>query len=308
MQNLYQQTIVKKISFQGIGLHTGLISKVQLVPGAENTGVVFKRVDLTENNIIEANFKNVSSAILCTTLKNSFGAAVSTVEHLMAAFYITGVDNVVVEINNNEIPIMDGSSKDFVNLINKVGLKKMTAKRQFLKILKKVELKQGEKKISIKPAANCFDVEFQLDYKNKIIGKQKNYVSFYEQDLKDVYSSRTFCLFEDIEKIKKNGLAKGGSLDNAVVIKDKEVLNEGGLRNEKEFANHKILDLAGDFLLSGYRMLGSVKCVQGGHYLSNIFIKEVFKDQSNFALVNVDNIEVIEKDFKTSANKLAVNA
>ncbi len=308
MQNLYQQTIVKKISFQGIGLHTGLISKVQLVPGAENTGVVFKRVDLTENNIIEANFKNVSSAILCTTLKNSFGAAVSTVEHLMAAFYITGVDNVVVEINNNEIPIMDGSSKDFVNLINKVGLKKMTAKRQFLKILKKVELKQGEKKISIKPAANCFDVEFQLDYKNKIIGKQKNYVSFYEQDLKDVYSSRTFCLFEDIEKIKKNGLAKGGSLDNAVVIKDKEVLNEGGLRNEKEFANHKILDLAGDFLLSGYRMLGSVKCVQGGHYLSNIFIKEVFKDQSNFALVNVDNIEVIKKDFKTSANKLAVNA
>jgi len=308
VQNLYQQTIVKKISFQGIGLHTGLISKVQLVPGAENTGVVFKRVDLTENNIIEANFKNVSSAILCTTLKNSFGAAVSTVEHLMAAFYITGVDNVVVEINNNEIPIMDGSSKDFVNLINKVGLKKMTAKRQFLKILKKVELKQGEKKISIKPAANCFDVEFQLDYKNKIIGKQKNYVSFYEQDLKDVYSSRTFCLFEDIEKIKKNGLAKGGSLDNAVVIKDKEVLNEGGLRNEKEFANHKILDLAGDFLLSGYRMLGSVKCVQGGHYLSNIFIKEVFKDQSNFALVNVDNIEVIKKDFKTSANKLAVNA
>jgi len=226
----------------------------------------------------------------------------------MAAFYITGVDNVVVEINNNEIPIMDGSSKDFVSLINKVGLKKMTAKRQFLKILKKVELKQGEKKISIKPAANCFDVEFQLDYKNKIIGNQKSYVSFYEQDLKDVYSSRTFCLFEDIEKIKKNGLAKGGSLDNAVVIKDKEVLNEGGLRNEKEFANHKILDLAGDFLLSGYRMLGSVKCVQGGHYLSNIFIKEVFKDKSNFALVNVDNIEVIKKDFKTSANKLAVNA
>lgn len=308
MQKLYQQTIVEKISFQGIGLHTGLISKVQLVPGAENTGVVFKRVDLTENNIIEANFKNVSSAILCTTLKNSFGAAVSTVEHLMAAFYITGVDNVVVEINNNEIPIMDGSSKDFVSLINKVGLKKMTAKRQFLKILKKVELKQGEKKISIKPAANCFDVEFQLDYKNKIIGNQKSYVSFYEQDLKDVYSSRTFCLFEDIEKIKKNGLAKGGSLDNAVVIKDKEVLNEGGLRNEKEFANHKILDLAGDFLLSGYRMLGSVKCVQGGHYLSNIFIKEVFKDKSNFALVNVDNIEVIKKDFKTSANKLAVNA
>ena len=308
MQKLYQQTIVEKISFQGIGLHTGLISKVRLVPGAENTGVVFKRVDLTENNIIEANFKNVSSAILCTTLKNSFGAAVSTVEHLMAAFYITGVDNVVVEINNNEIPIMDGSSKDFVSLINKVGLKKMTAKRQFLKILKKVELKQGEKKISIKPAANCFDVEFQLDYKNKIIGNQKSYVSFYEQDLKDVYSSRTFCLFEDIEKIKKNGLAKGGSLDNAVVIKDKEVLNEGGLRNEKEFANHKILDLAGDFLLSGYRMLGSVKCVQGGHYLSNIFIKEVFKDKSNFALVNVDNIEVIKKDFKTSANKLAVNA
>ena len=308
MQNLNQITILQKTSFQGIGLHTGIVSKVKLVPGEENTGIVFKRVDLKENNIIEANFKNVSSAKLCTTLKNSFGATVSTVEHLMAAFYITGVDNVIVEIDNAEIPIMDGSSKDFINLINQAGLKKLIAKRQFLKILKKVELKDGEKNISIKPAVNSFDVEFKLGYKNEVIGNQKNHINFYNQDLEDVYSSRTFCLFEDIEEIKKNGLAKGGSLDNAVVVKDGEVLNKGGLRNKKEFVNHKILDLAGDFLLSGYRILGSVKCDQGGHHLSNMFVKEIFKDKLNFALVNVDNIEVIKKDFKTSTNKLAVNA
>ena len=308
MFNLNQTTIQKTISFSGVGLHSGSISNIKLVPAKDNEGINFKRIDLAKNNIIKANFNNVSSAKLCTTLENSFGKTVSTVEHLMAAFYIVGVDNVTIEIDNREVPIMDGSSKDFVNLIKKTGLKQLHAKRKYLKILKKFELKEDQKLISIEPNPESLDVNFQLNYNNKIIGNQKNHVDFKNQDLTNVYSSRTFCLFEDIEKIKKNGLAKGGSLENAVVVKGEEVLNEGGLRNEKEFVNHKILDLAGDFLLSGYRILGSVQCVQGGHHLSNVFLRELFSDQSNFKEIVVNNVELLKKDFKIPVNKLAVNA
>ena len=301
MLNLNQTTIQKTISFSGVGLHSGSISNIKLVPAKDNEGINFKRIDLATNNVIKANFNNVSSAKLCTTLENSFGKTVSTVEHLMAAFYIAGVDNVTIEIDNSEVPIMDGSSKDFVELIKKTGLKQLHSKRKF-------ELKEDQKLISIEPNSESFDVDFQLSYNNKIIGNQKNHVNFKNQDLSNVYSSRTFCLFEDIEKIKKNGLAKGGSLENAVVVKGEEVLNEGGLRNEKEFVNHKILDLAGDFLLSGYRILGSVKCVQGGHHLSNVFLRELFSDQSNFKEIVVNNVELLKKDFKIPVNKLAVNA
>ena len=308
MFKLNQTTIQKPILFSGVGLHSGQIANVKLIPAIDNEGITFKRVDLKKNNIIKAIYNNVSSAKLCTTLKNSFGNEVSTVEHLMAAFFISGVHNITLEIDNNEVPIMDGSSKDFINLIENVGLKQLQTKRKYLKILKKVQLSQGKKFISIEPSSESFDVSFELSYDNKIIGNQKNHINFENKNLFNVYSSRTFCLFEDIEKIKKNGLAKGGSLENAVVVKGEEILNEGGLRNEKEFVNHKILDLAGDFLLSGYRILGSVKCVQGGHHLSNIFLRDLFSDKSNYTEIVVNNIGLLKKDLKTPVNKLAVNA
>ncbi len=308
MIQLNQKTISKPLLFEGIGLHTGLVSRVKIIPSEANTGIVFKRVDINENNLIEADYRNVSCARLCTTLKNKSGVTVSTVEHLMAAFYITGIDNAVVEINNSEIPIMDGSSKDFVKLITKTGLSELKEQRKYLKIVKKIEFSDDQKTISIEPHDEGLSVDFQIGYNNEVIGNQQNSVSFYDQDLEDIYSSRTFCLFEDIEEIKKIGLAKGGSLDNAIVVKNEEVLNKGGLRNKKEFVNHKILDLAGDFLLSGFRILGKVKCTQGGHHLSNVFIKEIFKDVSNFEEQIINNVKVFKKDFKSPANKLAVNA
>ena len=154
MNNLNQKTILKTISFEGVGLHTGLNTKVKLLPAKDNEGIVFKRIDLKNNNIIKANFKNVSSAKLCTTLKNDFGATVSTVEHLMAAFYITGIDNIMVELNNSELPIMDGSSKEFMTLIEKSGLKKQFSKRKYLKILKEINYRDNEKSISVKPSGN----------------------------------------------------------------------------------------------------------------------------------------------------------
>jgi len=308
MLDPFQKTILKKTTFKGIGLHNGLKSKVKILPAADNYGIVFKRTDLSENNTIEANLGNVCSTKLCTTLQNKFNVTVSTVEHLLAALYITGIDNALIEINNSEVPIMDGSSKEFVETINQIGVKNLNAKRKYLKIIKKVELNENEKLISIEPNAYSLKVDFQLVYPNDIIGKQRNQINFSDSDLANVYNSRTFCLFEDIEKIKKIGLAKGGSLENAIVVKNNEILNSEGLRNNKEFVNHKILDLAGDFLLSGYRILGSVKCVQGGHSLSNLFLRTIFKDQSNYVKMKLEESTPTKTFFKTSANKLTVNA
>jgi UDP-3-O-[3-hydroxymyristoyl] N-acetylglucosamine deacetylase len=308
MSENYQKTVYEAVKLEGVGLHSGTQSKINILPGKEDQGIIFKRVDLKENNFVEAKYENVTSARLCTTLENKFGVKVSTVEHLMAALYILEIDNAFIEIDNEEVPIMDGSAIDFLNAIKKVKLKILPKKRKCIKITKKFELIDGERKISIEPSENSFEVDFQLDYQNKIIGKQRNLINFQRDDLNDVSKSRTFCLFEDIEKIKKAGLAKGGSLENAVVVDADKVLNNGGLRNKKEFVNHKILDLAGDFLLSGYRILGKVKCYQGGHELTNMFLRKLLNANDTFDLFESKNIHV-EKNIELKPFiKVAVNA
>ena len=308
MLEIYQKTLSENVTFKGIGLHTGKSSTITVMPGKENEGIKFKRVDLNKNNIISANFKNVSSARLCTTLQNDFGVKVSTVEHLLAAFYIAGIDNAIVEIDNEEVPIMDGSSKDFLKVFEKINIINQKKYRQYLVVSKKVELIDGNRKISIEPNNSSLEVDFQLDYKNKIIGKQKNVIDFQTDNLSEVISSRTFCLFEDIEKIKKFGLAKGGSLENALVVDNDKVLNKEGLRNDKEFVNHKILDLAGDFLLSGYRVIGKVKCYHGGHELTNLFLRKLLKEKSSFKIVERKNILVAENLSTKQPIKLAATA
>ena len=308
MNEIYQKTLSKTISFEGIALHSGKKSKIKLCPAQEGQGIIFKRTDLSNNNLIKANFSNVSSARLCTTLENEHGIKVSTVEHLLAAFYITGIDNAVVEIDSEELPIMDGSSKDFIDELQKTKLLDQSKKRKYLKIIDNIELVDGKRKISIKSNQSSLEIDFQLNYENRIIGKQKNVVDFQRDNLEEISSSRTFCLFEDIEKIKKFGLAKGGSLDNAIVVDDKKVLNKGGLRNDKEFVNHKILDLAGDFMLSGYRVIGKVLCYQGGHELTNLFLRKIFKTPDSFKLTEIDNFKVSEKHPQKELQKIAVNA
>ena len=307
MKEMYQKTLINQISFKGVGLHSGKTSTINLLPAKENQGIVFKRVDLDTNNVIKANFANVSSARLCTTLENNQGIKVSTVEHLLAALYISGIDNAIVEIDNEEVPIMDGSSRDFLKVLQKTNLINQIKKRKYLKVSSKVELTDGERQISIEPK-ETFEVSFQLNYKNKVIGKQKNKVNFQNDDLSEVVESRTFCLFEDIENIKKIGLAKGGSLDNAIVVDDKKVLNKDGLRNDKEFVNHKILDLAGDFMLSGFRVLGKVKCYQGGHELTNIFLRKLIKQKLSYSIIEVENKIISKKISQFSPIKIAANA
>ena len=287
MSHLTQKTIKNNVKFSGIALHSGLIVNVCIKPAEPNFGIVFKRVDLKENNIVYPNFMNVSNTSLNTTVENEFGAKVSTIEHLMGALFGLGIDNALIEIDNEEVPILDGSAKIFIEKILSLGIKVSDSPIKIIKINKEVTFSDGERFISIKPSTLNLEIDFQLKYKNEVIGNQKNKVKVYEDDLSDVYNSRTYCLFEDIEEIKKKGLAKGGSLENAVVVKNNEILNPEGLRNKKEFVNHKILDCIGDLYTSGYRIVASVTCSQGGHYLTNQLLRKVFQNKDNFSIIEI---------------------
>jgi len=284
---LTQKTIKKNVTFNGIALHSGVNVNVTIKPADPNFGIVFKRIDLKDNNLVYPNFANVSNTSLNTTIENEFGARVATIEHLMGALFGLGIDNALVEIDNEEVPILDGSAREFIEKIILAGINVSETPIKIIKINKEIKFSDGERFISIKPSTLSLDIDFELKYKNKIIGNQKNKVKVYEDDLTDIYNSRTYCLFEDIEFIKKNGLAKGGSLENAVVVKDKEILNPEGLRNSKEFVNHKILDCIGDLYTSGYRIIASVVCSQGGHYLTNQLLKKVFNDKENFSILEI---------------------
>ena len=287
MAYLTQKTLKNKISFSGIALHSGIDVTVCIKPANPNFGIVFKRTDLKVNNLVYPNFMNVSNTSLNTTIENEFGTKISTIEHLMGALFCLGIDNALVEINNEEVPILDGSAREFIEKIISAGIKESDYPIKIIKINKQIEYSEGEKSISIKPSTLSLDIDFELKYKNPIIGNQKNKVNVYEDDLKDIYNSRTFCLYEDIELIKKSGLAKGGSLENAIVVKNDQILNPGGLRNKNEFVNHKILDCIGDLYTTGYRIVGSVLCSRGGHYLTNRLLRKVFDNNENFSILEI---------------------
>ncbi|NDH17334.1 MAG: UDP-3-O-[3-hydroxymyristoyl] N-acetylglucosamine deacetylase, partial [Opitutae bacterium] len=287
MSYLTQKTLKNNVLFSGVALHSGLDVNVKIKPAKPNFGIVFKRVDIKNDNLVYPNFMNVSNTSLNTTIENEFGARVSTIEHLMGALFGLGIDNALIEIDNEEVPILDGSAKIFIEKIISAGIETSDVPIKIIKINKEIKFSDGERFISIKPSTLSLDIDFELKYKNEIIGNQKNTFKVYEDDLTDVYNSRTYCLYEDIEMIKKNGLAKGGSLENAIVVKDKEILNPEGLRNDKEFVNHKILDCIGDLYTSGYRIVGSVKCSQGGHYLTNQLLRKVFQNKENFSILEI---------------------
>jgi|TARA_B110000902_G_scaffold264372_1_gene345719 UDP-3-O-[3-hydroxymyristoyl] N-acetylglucosamine deacetylase len=284
---LNQKTINKDITLKGIGLHTGLDVNLVIKPAEPNTGIIFKRIDLKNNNIIIPNLFNVSSAIFCTTISNENNVSVSTIEHLMGALYGMGIDNALIEIDNQEVPILDGSAKIYVEAINEVGIKNSDVPIKIIKIEKIIEFNDGEKTISIEPSKISLDIDFELKYENKLIGTQRNVVKVYESDLTDIYNSRTFCLYEDVEKLREMGLAKGGSLENAIVVKDNLIVNKEGLRNEKEFVNHKILDCMGDLYLAGYKIIGKITCSRGGHKLTNQLLRKAFQDKNNFSLIEI---------------------
>ena len=287
MKLLTQKTLKNPVNFSGVGLHSGKISNISLIPSEPNSGIIFKRTDLKINNIVLPNFSNVNNTVLNTTISNEYGVKVSTIEHLMGALFGLGVDNVLIEIDSEEVPILDGSAKEFINKIMLSGLEKSETPIKIIKINKKVIYRDNEKFISIEPSKLSLEIDFELKYQNPIIGTQKNKVNIYEHDLDDIFNSRTFCLYEDVGKIREKGLAQGGSLDNAIVVKDDKVLNKDGLRNSLEFVNHKILDCVGDLYTSGYRMVASIKCSQGGHFMTNQLLKKVFENKDNFSIIEI---------------------
>ena len=287
MSLLNQKTLKNSVQFNGVGLHSGKIVNLSINPSEPDTGIVFKRIDLKDNNLVYPSFLNVSNTSLNTTISNDSGVKVSTIEHLMGALFSIGIDNALIEIDNEEVPILDGSAKEFVEKILATDFAVSNKPIKIIKINKKIEFKEGERYASMAPSKLSLDIEFELKYKNEIIGNQKNKINVYNDELEDVLNSRTFCLYEDIEAIKKVGLAKGGSLDNAIVVKGTDILNKDGLRNSKEFVNHKILDCIGDLFTSGYRIIGSIKCSQGGHYLTNQLLRKVFSDNSNFSIIEI---------------------
>ena len=287
MSLLSQKTLNSNVKFNGIGLHTGKEVSINILPSEPNTGILFKRTDLNDNNIVVPNVYNVSNATLCTTISNEYGVSVSTIEHLMGALYGLGIDNALIEINSQEVPILDGSAKNFVEKFLEVGFKISEVPIKLIKILNKIQIEDGSKYIEIDKSNVSLDIDFEIKYMKSLIGNQKNKINVYENDLSEIYNSRTFCLYEDVEKLRNNGLAKGGSLDNAIVVKEKEILNENGLRNSKEFVNHKILDCIGDLYTCGHRLLAKIKCSQGGHYLSNKLLRKVFDNNENFSIIEI---------------------
>ncbi len=287
MSYLTQKTIKKNVTFSGIALHSGVNVNICIKPAEPNFGIVFKRVDFKNNNLVYPNFMNVSSTSLNTTVENEYGIKVSTIEHLMGALFGLGIDNALIEIDNEEVPILDGSAKQFIEKIILAGIEISDAPIKIIKINKEIKLSEGKRFINIKPSTLSLNIDFELNYENEVIGNQRNKVKVYEDDLTDVYNSRTYCLFEDIELIKKNGLAKGGSLKNAIVVKGAEILNPEGLRNPKEFVNHKILDCIGDLYTSGYRIVANIMCSRGGHYLTNQLLRKVFQNKDNFSILEI---------------------
>ena len=306
MSVLNQKTIKKSIKFEGIGLHSGKKVVMTLLPAQPNTGIIFKRADLKNNNIIYSSVFNVSNASYCTKLTNENGVTVSTVEHLMAALYGLGVDNLLVELNSEELPIMDGSAKNFVEEIENTGFIISDQPIRIIKINRKISYKDGEKFITFEPNKISLEIDFEIKYKQNSILNQRNIKNIYMDELRDIYNSRTFCLFEDVEKLKKMGLAQGGSLDNAIVLKGNEILNNEKLRNPNEFVNHKILDCLGDIYLSGYRMVGKITSSQGGHNVTNQGLRELFSNNDNYSILelkerNIPHSFLIKNSLKSSA-------
>ena len=287
MSILSQKTVKAQVTFEGIGLHTGINSKITIKPSSPNSGIIFRRTDLKKNNIVYPNIFNVSNAVLCTTISNEHNVKISTIEHLMAALYGLGIDNAEIDINAQEVPILDGSAKIFVDKILEVGIKDSDVPIKIIKIEKKIETIDKNKSILIEPSKISLEIDFEISFKNKFINNQRNSINVYQDDLSKIYESRTFCLYEDVENLKKAGFAKGGSLDNAIVVSDKDILNESGLRNKLEFVNHKILDCMGDLYLSGYKIIAKISCSQGGHHLTNQLLRKVFSDKSNYSIIEL---------------------
>ncbi len=258
---------------------------MKLIPAETDFGIKFYRTDLDENNSIEALWSNVSNTNLSTTISNKFGVSVSTVEHIMSALSGLHIDNLKIEIDAPEVPIMDGSSKVFVNLIEAVPLKTLNKKRKIIKIKKNIKIVKEDSSVELKPNKQ-FSIDFEIDFPSKLISKQSCQLQLINGNYKsDIAAARTFGFEKDVDTLRSNGLALGGSLENAVVIGNDKILNKEGLRFKDEFVRHKILDSIGDLYLAGAPIQGYFFGNKSGHYLNNLLLKLLFSDKNNYEYI-----------------------
>ncbi|MFT7099407.1 MAG: UDP-3-O-[3-hydroxymyristoyl] N-acetylglucosamine deacetylase [Rickettsiales bacterium] len=280
-----QRTINKKVSCSGIGLHSGKEVKISLLPGVENGGIIFRRIDVKGENEIHANYKNVSTTNLGTTISNKSGVKVATIEHLMAAIWGCGIDNLVVEIDSEETPVMDGSSSSFIFLIECAGTHGQEEPRKTIEILKKIEVTDGDKSLSIEPDRE-FSVNLQIDFNHSQLGEQNfEFHTEHTSFKNDISRARTFAFEKDIDAMHAAGLALGGSLQNAVVIGENGVLNEDGVRYPDEFVRHKMLDFIGDIFLSGGYFIGKFTAIKSGHGINNQLLHKLFSDKTAYRII-----------------------
>ena len=287
-----QKTLKRKIHFSGVGVHNGRAVSMSIEPAEVNSGIVFYRTDVEKNNIIKASIDNVVESRLCTKIKNSSGIFISTIEHLMAALSALCIDNAIIRINSSELPALDGSSYEYVKKILSSGIKSQNCSKKILKVIKKVEIKSGERFISISPS-DKLSINIAINYPETIIGHSQYYYTHTQENfINNLSMARTYTLYKDIEKMRTAGLAIGGNLNNAIVVDKYKILNPEGLRLEKEFVKHKTLDCIGDFYLLGMNLIGDIDCFAPGHSLNQQLIKEILKNKENYRIENV----VIEDD------------
>lgn len=285
-RDMMQNTLKSQIECSGVGLHSGSVITMTLCPADVDSGIVFVRTDLLSgSNEIPVLFDRVVDTRLCTVIGNESGASVGTIEHVMSALRACNIDNVRIEINGGEAPIMDGSAMPFVEMIQSAGVVAQAAMRKSIKVLKDVRYEEGGKWVSLRPS-DIAVFEGEIDFAQPVIGRQKFSVSLLNGNfVHDIASARTFGFQHEVEAMRAAGLARGGSLDNAIVLTDTSVLNKDGLRFNDEFIRHKLLDAIGDLYLAGAPIIGAYDSYKGGHYMNNMLLKTLFADQGNYEIV-----------------------
>ena len=307
MNSFQQITINNSCSFEGVTLHSGEYSKITLHPSPANTGIKFKRIDSKlpkGQNIIPANFKNIRSSQLCTTIENDYNLSVSTIEHLMAALHSYGIDNLLIDIDSSEMPILDGSSIEYTNAFSKIGLKELKAKKKYLKILKNVEVKRDNAYVRIKPSDEL-SINYTIDYPNTIVGKQNIFLQNINAATfsNSLAECRTFTFESELDNLRSNGIIKGGSLDNALVFGNEKTLNQEGLRTINEPAKHKALDAVGDLFLAGNCVMAHIEAFCAGHSLMHAALHEIFADPSNWKIITLSE----KNDYTILSGELSVS-
>ena len=296
---LKQRTLNKMVSTTGVGLHNGEKVILNLLPAAINTGITFKRIDISGAPIIHATPDAVHDTRMCSALEQD-GVRISTVEHLMSALAGLGVDNILIEVSASEIPIMDGSSGPFIFLLQQAGIIEQEAAKKFIKILKTITVIEDDKWVKFEPY-HGFKMDFTIDFAHPVFENSGNNVKIDFKDntyIKDISRARTFGFMHEVEYLRANGLARGGSLDNAIVLDEYRILNRGGLRYQDEFAKHKVLDAIGDLYMLGHPLLGAFTAYKSGHALNNKLLRALLADETAWEFATFDHIEEAPTGFK----------